>query len=127
MNGVQQSAWFLDGRTLTCLTLQDQDEIAEIESSEWISHVDRGGVVHVNDECFQLFLSMECAIRRHLENTKDRKGDEIFKNMENILSCDDVLFDWLMITGDEEEHKELLTHITKQWGTFTCKVCLRTI
>ena len=57
----------------------------------------RCGVVHVNDECFQLFLSMECPIRRHLENTKDRKGDEIFKNMENILSCDDVLFDWLMM------------------------------
>ena len=69
---------------LDFLTLQDQDEIAEMESSEWILNIDRGGLVHVTDDCFQLFLSLECAIRRHLKNNKDRKADEIFKNMEKI-------------------------------------------
>ena len=35
--------------------------------------------------------------------------------MKNILSRDDgVLCDWLMMTGNEE-HKELLTQIIKQW------------
>ena len=112
------------------LTLQDQDEIAEMESSEWISNIDRGGLVHVTDECFQIFLSMECAIRRHLNN-KERRADEIFKDMEKILSSDNsVLFDWLMIiTGDEGGHKEVFLQIIKQWvhgymRTLICKICL---
>jgi len=38
--------------------------------------------------------------------------------MEKILMHnDDVLFDWLMITGDEEEHKDVLLQIVKQWIT----------
>ena len=91
----------------------DKDEIAELKSSEWISLVDSGGLAHVTDDCFQLILSMECAIRRHLEKTN---FGESFKDMEKIVSSDDsVLFDWLMITGDEEEHKEILGQIIKQW------------
>ena len=33
------------------------------------------------------------------------------------MSDDSVLFDWLMITGGEEEHKDVLTQIVKHWIT----------
>ena len=53
-------------------------------------------------------------MRRHLECHETRTG--IFKNMESILLYDDgVLFDWLMITGNEEEHKDILIQLVKQW------------
>lgn len=98
------------------LVRKNKAEIAEVESSEWIALIDRGGLVHVTDECFQLFLSMEGVIRRHLENTKVKNFSEVFKKMEKIINSDDsVLFDWLMITGDEEEHKEILGQIIKHW------------
>jgi len=38
--------------------------------------------------------------------------------MEKILMSDDnVLFDWLMITGAEEEHQDVLLQIVKLWVT----------
>ena len=95
------------------LILKGDDVVAE-ESTEWISLIDRGGLVHVTNECFQLFLSMETVMRRHLECHETRTG--IFKNMESILLYDNgVLFDWLMITGNEEEHKDILIQLVKQW------------
>ena len=38
--------------------------------------------------------------------------------MEDKLSTDDgVLFDWTMITGNEEEHRDILFQIIKLWVT----------
>jgi len=36
-------------------------------------------------------------------------------NMENIVMSDDI--DWLMITGAEEEHQDVLLQIIKIWIT----------
>lgn len=82
--------------------------VSEVESSDWINLIDRGGLVHVTDDCFQLFLS-KCAIRRNLDKFSSKKlhvqENESFCNyMENKVSSDDgILFDWMMITGDEKE------------------------
>lgn len=74
--------------------------------------IDQGGLVHVTNECFQLFLSIETAMRKHLECYK--AGPELFKNMESTLLDDDgVMFDWLIVTGNEEEHKDILIQLVK--------------
>lgn len=49
--------------------ISDQAAASKMESSEWIKLIDRGGLVHVTDDCFQLFLSMECAVRRKLKTS----------------------------------------------------------
>ena len=35
-------------------------------SGEWISAIDRGGLCHINNVTFDLFLSMELAIRAYI-------------------------------------------------------------
>lgn len=101
--------------------ISDQAAASQMESSEWINLIDRGGLVHVTDDCFQLFLSMECAVRRNLNkfNNKHAQANESFSQyMESKLSSDDsVLFDWMMITGDEEEHRDTLHQMIKLWVT----------
>jgi len=32
---------------------------ADHESTDWIKVIDRGGLVHVTDECYQLFTSID--------------------------------------------------------------------
>lgn len=87
---------------------------AATDSSAWINTIDRGGLVHVTDDCFQLFLSMESAIRRKLDEKKMTDG--FCQSAETALRSDDsVLFDWLMITGDEEEQQEILFALIKYW------------
>ena len=44
----------------------DKPAVSKMESSDWMNLIDRGGLVHITDDCFQLFFSMECAIRRNL-------------------------------------------------------------
>ena len=64
---------------------------------------------------------MECAIRRNLDkfNSKDQPANISFSSdMEDKLSTDDgVLFGWMMITGNEEEHRDTLFQIIKLWVT----------
>ena len=35
-------------------------------SQEWTKTVDRGGLVHISDQAFRLFLSIESSVRRYL-------------------------------------------------------------
>ena len=90
-----------------------------MESSEWINLIDRGGLVHITDDCFQFFLSMECAIRRNLDRFNNKRAltnDSFSVYMEDKISEDDgVLFDWMMITGDEEENRDIFMQIIKLW------------
>ena len=93
--------------------------ISTMESSKWINLINRGGLVRVTDDCFQLFLSMECAIRRNLDGFNNKRAltnDSFSVYMEDKISEDDeVLFDWMMITGDEEENCDIFMQIVKLW------------
>ena len=99
--------------------LIETDKTTIRNSTEWISIIDRGGLVYVTDECYQLFLSVEHATRQqfHLDNITCM--DDTFRNhLEDMLnSDDDVLFGWTMITGDETEKEDVLHEITKLWVT----------
>jgi len=41
-----------------------------LSSTNWINIIDRGGLIHVIDECYQLFLPIEHATRRKLKTEK---------------------------------------------------------
>ena len=53
--------------------------------------VDRGGLIHINDTTFMVFMSMEVEVRKHLTATACTIG---IKEMllEEILKDDDVLY-----------------------------------
>ena len=97
----------------------DKTTIQDSSSTEWTNIIDRGGLVHVTDECYQLFLAVEHATRQQLHLDHITFMDDTFrKHLEDMLnSDDDVLFGWTMIIGDETEKEHVLHEITKLWVT----------
>ena len=80
----------------------------EDEFNEWVKAIDRGGLIHISDELYGMFVSMEMELRKHLKlgnnvNIKDTAITEILKN-------EDVLFNWCLVSinWDEAELNELL-------------------
>ena len=112
----------LDAKDVEMLIESDEAAITDSSSAEWVNMIDRGGLVHVTDACYQLFLSIEQAIRQELQLSKISSMDENFrKHLDNMLSNDDdVLFNWTMITGGETENEEVLHEIIKLWITTRC-------
>ena len=100
--------------SVDCLIEKNKDSIAETSSTEWVNLIDRGGLVHVTEQCHQLFLSIEYITRHHMSIANLKSMDEDFcRHLENmIVTDDDVLFNWTM-TGAENE--EVLNEIIKLW------------
>ena len=47
-------------------------------SQEWTKTVDRGGLVHISDQAFRLFLSIESSVRRYLTVKNAANMDSTF-------------------------------------------------
>ena len=90
----------------------------EAQSSDWINAVDRGGLVHITDSCFQLFFAVETVTRQKMKATNTVMNDTFLKYLNNMITCDsDVLFNWTLITGDESADEDILHAIIKLWVT----------
>ena len=99
----------MDSKNKACL---------ETHSSDWVNAIDQGGLVHVTDQCFQLFLAIETVTRQKMKATNAVMNDTFLKFLNNIIACDsDVLFNWTLITGDESSDEELLHAIINLWVT----------
>ena len=48
----------------------DEATISGVNSSEWINLIDQGGLVHINNACYQLFLAIEHATQQELQISK---------------------------------------------------------
>ena len=49
-----------------CLWDLLDDERKGGTADSWVNAIDRGGPTHVNEMTFQVFLAMECELRKHL-------------------------------------------------------------
>ena len=101
-----------------CFTEMNEEDEAEHESEGWTNLTDRGGLQHVNDVTYMLFVSMELALRQHLTSTCASEMPRIVEKVEEkINSGEYVLFYWSIISvnWDEEEAKELLEMMIEQW------------
>ncbi len=81
---------------------------------EWVERVNRGGLFDVSDTAFNLLVAIETVMRNKLMNHLSlKKSRQMIKNLSNP----DIQFSWnIMDTNlEEEESKELLTHIIKLW------------
>ena len=102
--------------TICLLDLLDDGEDECTESHEWIFKLDRGGLKHINNICYQLFEAMEIEIRCHLNPDKPANFIEV---QASILRNEDVLFYWSMIGSDweEDESAALLPMVVNLWVT----------
>ena len=98
------------------LDMLDDGEDEQTESHEWILKLDRGGLTHITNVCYQLFVAMELHIRRHLQPNKSVNFLEV---QASILSNKDVLFYWSIVGSDweEEESAALLPMVVNLWVT----------
>ena len=106
-------------KDIDMLIESDEATISNANSTEWINLIDRGGLVHVNDACYQLFLAIEHATQQELQISKVGSMDDGFRSyLENTLSTDDdILFNWTTITGNETEREDVLLALIKLWIT----------
>ena len=90
-------------------------------SCEWIERIDRGGLLHVNDDTFATFVAMEEVIRDYFRVSKvleiaDGKRKEI---LDRIKHDPDVQEEWSFLSNDMPQHiaDQLLSMMAEQWLT----------
>ena len=83
--------------------------------------MDRGGLFHVNDNCFKLFKSIELKTQKllpkHLKGATEATKDQI---IQNIVDDERVQLDWCYVAvdiADERDADELLKMIVENWVT----------
>ncbi len=99
----------LKGDLLLCIfDLLDEGDDDDHESKQWIEAVDRGG------NTYYMFVSMESELRRHISGFKP-PDQKCIKRA--ILSDEDVLFFWSIISSDWEEESAtaLLEMVVREW------------
>lgn len=99
-----------------CLCHLDIDTTSELQSNDWTLLMNRGGLYHVSENTFQLFLTMELEIRQCFSTFNPTATKETV--LEKILKNDDVFDQWYYISsswGDESE--DLLQMVAEHWIT----------
>ena len=89
------------------------------DSTEWVEAVDRGGLYHVNQATYFLFLAME-EVRRHLRCHSAHKGEGIKEKLtHSIMMNEEILFHWEMVCAnwEEEESRALFAMVVNLWVT----------
>ena len=104
---------------VTCLQeMTDGADESEHDSTEWIKAVDRGGLIHINDVTFSVFMEIEMVVRRQLESK--RAQDQDLNGLVGVIVNDEkVLFSWAIasVSWDEEVSGVILKLIADQWIT----------
>jgi len=97
--------------------LEDSDKVyLQSQSTDWINAIDRGGLIHITDSCFQLFLAVETFTRQEMKDTTFM-DDTFRQHLENMITSDsEVLFCWTMVTVDES-HDNIFHELIKLWIT----------
>ena len=103
---------------LLCLAqLLDTGDAKVDESEDWLEMVDRGGLCHINNDTFEVFLAMEKELRKILATNIIQQLDDTVKT--ELAESDEVQFIWYIICADWDEHisQYLLQSVIAEWVT----------
>ena len=111
----------LDGDEVSDDEKEEERDIAEgsLSSCDWIHLVNRGGLLQVKDDAFEVFLSAEEVVRKFY--CKSRAGelaegrrDEI---TENVIKDEQVMEDWAWVSVDMDDEigRVLLKMLVEEW------------
>ena len=91
------------------------------ESEEWIGSIDRGGLIYINNNTFQLLCSIEYCLRGEMNIGNVHNLDDNFKQrMKSAIDSDeDVQFNWTLVSVemDDEVADKILDLIVDMWIT----------
>ena len=77
------------------------NEDNEVTSSQqWTNSIDRGGLCHVKDVTYMVFVAIEENLRHHLKvsNTSEMNDDFREKVVTELVKNADINFYWCMLT-----------------------------
>ena len=100
---------------ILCLVELSGDEMDEERGTEaWTNLIDRGGLWHINNQTYCLFVTMEEDIQQDLTlASASRQLEEARKELiESIVQKEDLLFQWAILVAEIEN--EVLTAVLKQ-------------
>ena len=108
-----------------CSNNDDCDDVPaaddSMRSQEWILIIDRGGLCHVNDLTYDLFIAIEESLRQELTVSKAREMDKGNRDkiVDIVLKSEDVQFYLSLLKLDLESETEqaLLKMLVGQWVT----------
>lgn len=107
--------------TLFLYHLGGDDDDASGGTEDWVNLLDRGGLWHVNNSTYSLFLDIEQLLRQHLQNTPLQcYNSTVELNLsDKVCKCEDVLFQWSMLSAeiDYEKSMNILKRIVKLYIT----------
>ena len=91
------------------------------DANTWVAFVDRGGLVRITEEAYQLFYAIETSVRRYLKVSNVTEMNDGFR--KHITDCtvndDNVLFYW-SLAGQDECDKSCqccLLKLVEKWVT----------
>ena len=94
------------------------DEANEEGGTEtWLNLVDRGGLWHVNDLTYGLFMIMEEVIRQYFSTSERATTVNVIR--DSLLKSNDILFQWSLIAAvsDGDVESTVLFEIIKLYVT----------
>ena len=94
-------------------------DISTDDSEEWVRSIDCGGLKHVSDMTYMLFMSMEQEVRKHPQIATTSQNPQRETIEKQIKKNNDVLFYWCIVSAEWEEDTAptLLDMIVKLWIT----------
>ena len=99
-----------------CLSqLVQADDEAQDDSQDWIQLIDRGGLCHVNNDTYELFLALEKELCKHI--SLDKLSDMTPALRKELTESDPVQFMWYLISADwdDDTSARLLDSIVTDW------------
>ena len=92
---IERSGNPLEKELILCLAeLTENHGDTEHSSEEWLNTIDRGGLKHVSDITYMLFVAMEVSLCKHINSTPASALPELTTFTHKIEEEDDVLFYW---------------------------------
>ena len=101
--------------------LAQSSDIDDDLSCNWLSLVDRGGLIHISDDLYQVFVAVELEVRSffRIEKAHELTPSNEEKILQSVLSNEDVLFFWCLVSSNfsDELSKAVLNYIVQLWIT----------
>ena len=96
----------------------DEDPCLD-DSKDWMHKINRGGLINVNNDTYELFIAMEQKLRMHIASMEAKKEIPCFteKTKEEIMMDPNVQFIWHLLSTEWEEEirNTLLKMIISEW------------
>ena len=98
--------------------LAQNSDVEDKFSSDWLSLVDRGGLIHISDDLYRVFVAVEMEIRKFfkIEKAQALASPNEGKIIHCVLSNEDVQFFWCLVSNDISS-KVILNYIVQLWIT----------